>query len=502
MLAIGTVVENKYRIKELLGKGGWGSVYLAEHLQLGTLWAIKEIELNSPGRVNLLAEPDILKKLNHPALPRIIDIFQSPDFLYIVEDYFPGTSLKELIKDRQACNEEQGLVWGYQLAQILKYLHTQQPNPIIYRDLKPANVIIDAQGNARLIDFGVAREYKPEQDEDTVYIGTRGYAAPEQYAASVQTDARTDIYGLGATLYHVLTGVSPNQHPAPLAPIRQLNPDISAELAGIINKCLATDPLDRYQTAEQLMAQLDILRTGKQQASGLFRQRRAQKQDAPQVVVLERPVGPIVIGVAGTSRGVGCTHLALTIGTFLSRRKLKVAVLEWHEHPVFYTLVEADSPSGQLEGSVRLHGLDIFPRHSYQQEKQLLEVLRGGYDYVVLDVGECLQVDSQGVAEPMDNYREMSRANLQILVAGAAIWQLKDLAPYLQTPELWQLVFRTPDPKVFKELQQELAYPVHAAGLQSDPFVLTTELEQMLDKILQRYLPQKNLKNRRFSFWP
>lgn len=483
MLTVGAVVENKYRVTDLLGKGGWGSVYLAEHLQLGNLWAIKEIDLSRQGRINLLAEPDILKKLKHPSLPRIIDIFQREECLYIVEDYFAGVSLKELLKDRGACSEKNVLQWARQLTEILIYLHQQQPHPIIYRDLKPANIIIDEQQQARLIDFGVAREYKPEQEEDTVYIGTRGYAAPEQYAASGQTDARTDIYGLGATLYHALTGVNPNVHPWQMPPVRQANPAISVQLEKIITKCLAYDPLERFQSAEALLVDIDSLINSAESAGGFFK------------------VGTTVIGIGGTSRGVGCTHMTLALGAFLAQRKFRVAVLEIHEHPVFYTLVEETTPQGKLPGSRRLQGLDIYRGNPNNYEHQLVEVLRGGYDYVLLDVGQCLQVDAQGMVEPTPGYQEMSRANVHILVAGAALWQLKDLAPYLHKPEPWQLVFRTPTTGVFRELQVELDYPLYAAPLQVDPFEIQAEQQLMFKKLLSQYLPQDIGKKSLFRLW-
>lgn len=502
MLTLGTVLENKYRITKLLGKGGWGSVYLAEHMQLGNLWAIKEIDLSRQGRVNLLAEPEILKKLKHPSLPRIIDIFQLDKCLYIVEDYFAGVSLKELLKEREACSEQNVLMWARQLTEILNYLHQQQPHPIIYRDLKPANVIIDDQHNARLIDFGVAREYKPEQEEDTVYIGTRGYAAPEQYAAAGQTDARTDIYGLGATLYHVLTGISPDLHPWQMPPVRQVNPAISVELEQIITGCLAYDPQQRYQSAQELLADINLLLTD-EDSPGLFNDTatlRGGNQRA-RLVVVERPIGPVVIGIGGTSRGVGCTHLTLALGAFFVRRKVKVAVLEIHDHPVFYTLLEENTPQGRLPGSFRFQGMDMYRGNPDNQQHRLIELLRGGYDYVLLDVGQCLQVNNHGVVEFTPGYQEMTRANLRILVAGAALWQLKDLAPYLQQPEQWQLVFRTPSPGIFRQLQGELDYPLYSFGLQLDPFELHPDQQVMFEKLLRPYLPQQTARKPLFRFW-
>jgi len=226
MLNAGDVLEGKYRIIRLLGQGGWGHVYLAENLKVGNRWAVKEIETAQEFRVNFLAEPEILKKLNHSSLPRIIDIFRSDNFLYIIEDYFEGIGLKEVIGTREMCSEDNTIHWAKQLCEILIYLHGLEPNPIIYRDMKPGNIIIDRENQVRLIDFGIAREFKRGGSSDTTFIGTRGYAAPEQFSVDGQSDERTDIYGLGATLYHVVTGANPGQPPFEMVPVRQLNPVI------------------------------------------------------------------------------------------------------------------------------------------------------------------------------------------------------------------------------------------------------------------------------------
>ena len=218
MLQSGMILGNRYRIIQTLGEGGQGRVYLAEDITLGLACAIKEMAGGEDG-LHLLAEPAILKQLKHPSLPRISDIIQQGTNVYIVEEYFEGMPLQEVISHRDMCTESNIVLWFTELAGILQYLHHIQPNPIIYRDMKPANVIIDSSGSARLVDFGIAREFKEGQESDTAYIGTRGYAAPEQYGSN-QTDARTDIYSLGVTMYHVATGAGPNEPPYCASPIR------------------------------------------------------------------------------------------------------------------------------------------------------------------------------------------------------------------------------------------------------------------------------------------
>lgn len=247
--------EQTYQILSTLGKGGMGCVYLVRHLRLGTLWALKEIYKSSGGPVDLLAEANMLKRLSHPALPRIIDIYEDSACIYIVEDYIEGVSLDKRIQEAGRFPESQVRAWAEELCGVLRYLHEQQPNPIIYRDMKPSNVMVTPENKVKLIDFGIAREFKQEGTSDTTSLGTMGYAAPEQYGTA-QSDARTDIYSLGVTLYHAVTGKSPKDPPYELRPIRQWDAELSEGLEYIIHKCTRSNPADRYQSIAELQADL------------------------------------------------------------------------------------------------------------------------------------------------------------------------------------------------------------------------------------------------------
>lgn len=253
---VNEIFQGRYKILRVLGEGGMGKVYLAENINLKTLWAIKEISKKKNTSFDLLAEPNMLKNLNHPALPRIFDIFENEDFLYIIEDYVEGVSLDKALKTVEKYPEHTVIDWAKQICDVLIYLHNLKPNPIIYRDMKPSNLIVNSEGKVKLIDFGIAREYKAQAAEDTTVIGTRGYAAPEQYGTK-QTDARTDIYSLGVTLYHLITGKSPNDPPYELVPVRQLDKKLSAGIEHIIKKCTQLNPDKRYQSAEKLLFDLE-----------------------------------------------------------------------------------------------------------------------------------------------------------------------------------------------------------------------------------------------------
>lgn len=171
-------------------------------------------------------------------------------------DYIEGNSLNRALEEYGAQPQEFVIKWAKQLCDVLGYLHSRQP-PIIYRDMKPANIMLKPDGNVTLIDFGTAREFKAKNLADTTCLGTVGYAAPEQFGGMGQTDARTDIYCLGATLYHLVTGCNPSEPPYEMKPIRQINPGLSGGLERIILKCTQRNPADRYQSAAELMYALD-----------------------------------------------------------------------------------------------------------------------------------------------------------------------------------------------------------------------------------------------------
>ena len=288
-----TLFNGKYKTLNLIGSGGMSKVYLAESTSLGTKWAIKAVDKKLHTEFDLLAEPNILKKLNHPSLPRIIDIEEDENNLYIIEDYIDGTSLDRQLKEKKNFDENTVINWAKQLCDVLIYLHNQKPNPIIYRDMKPANIIVDKDNKVKLIDFGIAREFKIDNDSDTTYMGTRGYAAPEQYGTS-QSDKRTDIYSLGVTMYHLLTGISPLEPPYELRKLRLIDSNFSEGIEYIVNKCIQSDPINRYQSVEELLYDLNNIHTFN---SYYIKQKKIEKtKNIIKATVLVTSISSILLG--------------------------------------------------------------------------------------------------------------------------------------------------------------------------------------------------------------
>jgi eukaryotic-like serine/threonine-protein kinase len=265
-LKSGEVLRNRYKIKNTIGQGGMGSIYLAEDLRLeGRLCALKEVEhdrtlptdMLKQAREQFLREATVLARLDHPNLPKVSDFFSVGGRDYLVMDYVPGKDLRKLMLEAQQrgefLQEREVLGWASQLSEALIYLHSQSP-PILHRDIKPSNLKLTPNGVLKLVDFGLVKILT--SDELTITIlqgrGTALYTPLEQYGGDTgHTDARSDIYAFGATLYHLLTNQRPIEarelflHPESLVPPREYNPNISQRTERAILLAMNLHPEDR-----------------------------------------------------------------------------------------------------------------------------------------------------------------------------------------------------------------------------------------------------------------
>ncbi len=248
------LLKQRYQVLKSVGKGGMGAVYMAQDTLLGNrLVAIKEATNQGQlaGREMQDAveafkrEAYMLAALQHPNLPGIYDYFEEAGHWYLVMSFIQGETLGEYlarIRNHRLPLEE-ALHIGRTLCDVLNYLHTHQP-PIIFRDLKPANIMRTPDGHMYLIDFGIARHFKPGQAKDTAYYGSMGYSPPEQYGRA-QTTERSDIYSLGVILYEMLSGYDPSSSPFRLPPLQSLVPNLPAQLVALITQMLDLDESKR-----------------------------------------------------------------------------------------------------------------------------------------------------------------------------------------------------------------------------------------------------------------
>ena len=257
LLVRGDIIASRYKIIDFLKAGGMGAVYKAEDLRLAKLCAIKELinqslegEEKKAAFIRFEREAKILSDLEHPNLPRVIDYFTLGNRHYLAMDFIDGEDLSSLLRSRGSLEEEEVIQWALQICDVLNYLHTRNP-VVIYRDIKPSNIMLRKSDNkAMLIDFGIARTVAPREEEGLTKtaIGTIGYMAPEQYRG--KADVRSDIYSLGATMHHLLSGKMPL--PFTLEPLKNIRPDVSSHVNAVVMTALRLNLNERFQSALEM----------------------------------------------------------------------------------------------------------------------------------------------------------------------------------------------------------------------------------------------------------
>lgn len=311
----GEVLRGRYKIRERIGQGGMGSIYLADDLRLeGRLCALKEVEYDralpqkilEEAREQFLREATVLARLDHPNLPKVSDFFSNGMRDYLVMDFVPGKDLRELLlearRSKTFLDERLVLGWASQLADALSYLHNLEP-PIIHRDIKPSNLKIMPNGLIKLVDFGLVKIMVP--DEVTITIiqgqGTALYTPLEQYGGDdTHTDARADIYSFGATFYHVLTNEPPAEArkrfllPESLLPLRQVNPALTARTERAVLWAMALHPDERPKTMEALG---EVLFGTREFPTGPLPRRSLQR--SPWDFILTPPESTLVLAAGG-----------------------------------------------------------------------------------------------------------------------------------------------------------------------------------------------------------
>jgi serine/threonine protein kinase len=250
----GDMIRGRYKILSVIGAGSYSTVYHVEGLQIeGTRWATKELREDTIDEkereiiVRLFKkEARLLQELNHTGIPKVIDHFSLGSNHFMVLEYVEGETL-QMKMEREAIDTKSVTTWAIKICDILDYLQSLKPYPLVYRDLKPSNIMITSSGRIMLIDFGIARFFKPHRARDTCFLGTPGFCPPEQYG-TCQSNVSNDIYSLGATLYYLLTGVDLEHLHYRIPPISHFNKSVSPKLEKIIEKCMRVEPGRRYRS--------------------------------------------------------------------------------------------------------------------------------------------------------------------------------------------------------------------------------------------------------------
>ncbi|MEQ8186692.1 MAG: serine/threonine-protein kinase [Candidatus Eremiobacterota bacterium] len=253
-LETGTILNNIYRVVRLLGSGAMGNVYLVERIDDDRRFVVKELIFSESCGIDadtakeiFFREAEFMIKFNHPGLPKTYGIFTEKELNYLTMDYIEGRTLEEILNgSEKPLSEEKAIKWIGELCEILDYLHNGFNVPVVYRDLKPSNIIITPDDRVKLVDFGLARLYNPDKNTDTFSYGSPGYAAPEQYRGRGQSSPQSDVYGLGVILFQMVTLYDPSVKPFTFPPAKTLNSSVKPGLEEIIRHAIEMEPLKRY----------------------------------------------------------------------------------------------------------------------------------------------------------------------------------------------------------------------------------------------------------------
>ncbi|MCK8486829.1 protein kinase [Paenibacillus sp. MBLB2552] len=465
-IAPGGLLAGRYRIEQILGQGGMSRVYLAEDLKLpGKSWAIKEC-LTVPGEpVSVAKEVKLLIQLNHHRLPRIVD-FIDPDedgYSYIVMDYIQGVPLDQFIRARAGRLPMELLIrFGLQMAEGLRYLHRHEP-PVIHRDVKPANLLVDDKGELQFVDFGIARTFIDGKTEDTVQLGTVGFAAPEQYGDR-QSDARTDLYSLGAVLLYMGTGGRfPVWTPEAASALRNHGCE---RLEPIVTRLLQARPEDRFNSAEEVSEALIAL---------LRRQSEATRPVIPgsnsktHEDIIENRGRPVLVSVLGASAGAGTTHTAIALAHLLARCIKKVVIVEMDPKSLAFLRLaqlldeEASAAKGKTGRRFRIGHVDYA---KLSARSDFISLLSEGYGCIVCDLG---------TGRSKELLEEFRRADLSIIVGAGAEWKAEELERFAgtlcsieQIPPTWRFCVPFASSSGLRRIRKSL-HTKNVYGLPADP---------------------------------
>lgn len=474
-LTEGVLLGGRYRIIRKLASGGMSHVYLAEDMRLpGQCWAVKESFSQREAHGAVEAEAELLISLNHRLLPRVVDFF-SPDeqgYCYLVMDYIKGVTLWEYIMEQAGpLNGAQITSHARQLLGVLHYLHSHHP-PIIYRDLKPANIMLTGTGELRLIDFGIARSYRQGAAEDTEKLGTAGFAAPEQYGSG-QSSPVSDLYGMGALmLYMASGGLYSRWEPGMEAKLDGRN---MSGLIPVIRRLLRYHPEERYQSAQQVLLALEpAVESGSKTDRWDIKGRLETTYDFsanPQAMV---------IALLGVAEGLGTTHTSLAAGSCLAR-KGKTAWVGFSPVSTVYERICSllDHPVEEADVPVSWKGIDYWPRPVAGNLRGLLDK---SYSYIVVDLGTG---GYDGALEVFGN------CGIPLLVSSGADWRLEDTLHWLRRSRLmptadWRICLPLACPSAADLLAAALHGRVKVCSLplQQNPFLHNGKLVHVLDRLL------------------
>ncbi len=379
------LIDNRYSVIRKIGTGGSSEVYVANDVRLDRICAVKIVKINPNSPINEYNEVTVLKNLSHPILPRILDIITDDEYIYIVRDYCEGVNLREFVDKNGAFEIESFLIVVKQIFSALKYLHSCTP-PLIYRDLKPSNVIIDDDLNVKLIDFGITRAYSEEKSDDTYYVGSIKYAAPEQHGLS-QSDERTDVYSSALLMYYLLSGEDyVSFHPEEVW--SKFKGRAFSDFRLVVERATQIDMDMRYQSVSDLEKAVISVFSSRFSASS---EDLCEYEDETVLMGKSKVIKghtKISVAIMGLKENIGCTHIAYLIGRQLAKMRYRVVIVERGIKPSLRHLYSYNRQR-DINSVIDIDQLQLSKLHVITDKSMLTDnrVLSDDYDYLIFDYG-------------------------------------------------------------------------------------------------------------------
>ena len=368
------ILCQSYYLKKIIGSGGNGTVYLAKHMTLHYKCIIKCIRKFQKFQVNSLLEANILKRLKHPFIPSLYDTQEDEKYYYLIEEFLEGRSL-DSYSSRKKLSHSQLISILYQLCEILQYLHEQNPEPILYLDLQPKNILIQ-KGKVKLVDFGNSRSYSDLKKQKFFY-GTLGFAAPEQYEGG-EIEESTDIYSLGAVFYFLFTKEIPSN--------KTSWKEIPENYQNIIKNCLYHKKEERYQSILEVKKEIQKLK--ERENTKKWRRKWREKK--------------LTVAVAGTKAGIGVTHICFALAKYIAKRQ-DCLYLEKNSSKTVEFLIKQE---GLRYEKVGYRYQSFYLGEEVEEEWEKISV-------IIKDYGRLTE----------ENYEEFQKEEHKIMVMGIRPWQ-------------------------------------------------------------------------------
>lgn len=481
-----SVFNSKYKFIRELGKGGCGTVFLAENIMLGNIWAVKQIPKDRETSISAHIEPQVLKRLNHPALPRICDVYDEQEAVYIVEDYIEGDTLKQILDNHGALHPERVLSIGFQLLNVLNYLHRLEPQPVIYRDMKPHNIIITKEDYIKLVDFGVSVVLtEKSMCSETAFIGTRGYAAPEVYSGQ-SADFTSDIYSFGITIFVLLTAARPEaisqiHKEIPNSITNFIKPDSTTnssniyndkdlvqDILNIIRKCTQYNKESRYQGIEEIITafkEIEQFHMAKKNHTAPINSSKSERG------------APDIIGVWGIS-GTGISTVAYVM--------CEVAVRQGYE--TCYLDLSLNSRM-QVSSNITGKASKAYSSATYKKEQKELvtepKLIRApaGFDYVtfnsLVDFGQAENESDLQKTSILAKQLSKLRSKYSLIVVDCSLQALKLIRQYIY----YEIIVSDMNPYNIIQLRDNItieSLSVHVINKYYNEYLSLSTLQQML----------------------